>query len=210
MVFFTMPSNGAATLFSIFMASMTARVWPFLTISPSATLTLRTSPGMGAVSEPTEIIVPSTRFDSEALLALPALAASQVAGRQVLLFKGEGGRDFLAATLLERGASVLPVPCYRRLPPSVDLHALLELQAMGQLDAVVISSSEAMRYLAAMCNENGSDLLKNTLFVVPHARIAESAALLGCANIHLTDAGDEGLLAGLSAYNWASLPSHKS
>ena len=64
-----------------------------------------------------QVIVPDDGFDSEALLACPELAAERLGGKTVLLFKGEGGRDLLASTLSDRGATVLPAPCYRRLPP---------------------------------------------------------------------------------------------
>ena len=46
----TVPSEGLSTSVSIFMASITARVSPLETLSPSLTFTLITVPGMG---EPT-------------------------------------------------------------------------------------------------------------------------------------------------------------
>jgi uroporphyrinogen-III synthase len=155
------------------------------------------------------VVLPPTQFDSEGLLALPELAAPAVRGRLVLLFKGEGGRDLLAATLAERGAEVLPVPCYKRLPPSGDGSVLRNLFAAGRLDAIVVSSSEAMRHLGQLLLDDpqptaraeGARLLEQTLIVVPHPRIAQEAGRY-CPRIHLTAAGDSGLLAGLSAYNW--------
>jgi uroporphyrinogen-III synthase len=164
-----------------------------------------------------EVILPPTQFDSEGLLALPELAASAVRGRLVLLFKGEGGRDLLAATLAERGGEVLPVPCYKRLPPVADSGMLRELFATDRLDAIVVSSSEAMRHLGKLLLDDvpadgceiGRRLLDQTLIVVPHPRIAEEAARF-CRRIQLTPPGDAGMLAGLSAYNWPSAPSQKS
>lgn len=164
-----------------------------------------------------EVILPPAQFDSEGLLALPELAAPTIQGRLVLLFKGEGGRDLLAATLAERGAEVLPVPCYKRLPPAADAGMLRELFAAGRLDAIVVSSSEAMRHLGKLLLEDavpelrdtGRRLLDQTLIVVPHPRIAGEAARF-CRKIQLTPPGDAGMLAGLSAYNWPSAPSQKS
>mmetsp|Transcript_19053 Transcript_19053/g.62500 ORF Transcript_19053/g.62500 Transcript_19053/m.62500 type:complete len:212 (+) Transcript_19053:164-799(+) len=48
----TVPSWGATMVDSIFMALRTKRVSPFLTTSPSLTLTATTTPGMGAPTEP--------------------------------------------------------------------------------------------------------------------------------------------------------------
>ncbi len=61
-----------------------------------------------------EVIAPQDGFDSEAVIALPEFAADAVRGRKVLIFRGDGGRELLADTLRERGASVEYVTCYRR------------------------------------------------------------------------------------------------
>ncbi len=57
---------------------------------------------------------PRSGFNSEAVLALPCLA--DVAGKRILICRGDGGRDWLAARLRERGATVDVIPFYRRLP----------------------------------------------------------------------------------------------
>lgn len=147
-------------------------------------------------------LVPGGRFDSEALLALPELAASRLSGRKVLILRGDGGRELLADTLKERGASVDCVTCYRRAAPSGDAALLLAAWRAGRLDALTVSSSEALRHLLAMLDDEGRAFLQKTPLFVPHARIAETARGLGLDRIVLTAAADSGLLAGLLAYNW--------
>lgn len=147
-------------------------------------------------------LAPSSRFDSEALLALPELAPERVAGCRVAIFRGDGGRELLADTLRARGAIVDCVACYRRLPPSADGAALLARWRRGALDAVTVSSSEALRYLVGALDAVGLAYLRATPLFVPHARIAETAHACGLTRVVATAAGDEGLLAGLSAYNW--------
>ena len=147
-------------------------------------------------------LVPSERFDSEALLALPELAASRLLGRKVLILRGDGGRELLADTLKERGATVDCVTCYRRAAPSGDAALLLAAWRAGRLDALTVSSSEALRHLLAMLDDEGRAFLQKTPLFVPHARIAETARGLGLDRIVLTAAADSGLLAGLLAYNW--------
>ena len=148
-------------------------------------------------------VVPSERFDSEALLALPEMAAERVAGRRVALFRGDGGRELLADTLRARGAEVDCVTCYHRSGPADGVAPLLAAWRAGRLDALTVSSSEGLRYLVELLDAEGRAWLQNTPVFVPHARIAENARALGLSNIILTDAADAGIVAGLRAYNWS-------
>lgn len=149
-------------------------------------------------------LLPSERFDSEGLLALPELAAASVSGRCIVIFRGDGGRELLAETLRERGAAVDCVTCYRRSGPPEGIAPLLAQWRAGQLDALTVSSSEGLRYLLDLLDAEGRGFLQKTPIFVPHARIAANARALGLENIILTDAADTGIMAGLRAYNWAA------
>lgn len=142
-----------------------------------------------------EVIAPAARFDSEALLELPEL--EDVAGKRVVIFRGEGGRELLGDTLASRGARVEYAECYRRGKPNLDVAPLMKAWARSELDAIVITSSEGLRNLFDMVGKLGQAWLKRTPLFVPHERIARAARELGLASVIVTRAGDEGLLAAM-------------
>ncbi len=144
------------------------------------------------------VVAPTERFDSEALLALPAFA--DVQGQRVVIFRGDTGRDLFGDTLKERGATVDYVTCYRRTRPTLDPAPLLKLWSEGRLDAMTVTSSEGLRNLYDMVGKVGQGWLKRTPTFVPHARIAEQAQALGLHNVVLTGPADAGLLTGLTDY----------
>lgn len=146
-----------------------------------------------------DVIAPRVRFDSEALLEAPQLAQPAIRGKRVVIFRGDGGRELLGDTLVARGATVEYVTCYRREAPRADPAPLLELWARGALDAITFTSSEGLRNLWDMLDEEGRTRMRETAAFVPHPRIAEQAHALGLHDVRLTGPGDDGLLAGLVA-----------
>ena len=150
-----------------------------------------------------KVLVPGERFDSEALLELPALAAGQVAGKKVVILRGNGGRELLAETLAERGAQVDCVTCYHRSAPRDGEPVAARLRCR-QLDALTISSSEGLRNLMALLDAGSARCVQNIPVFVPHQRIAEVAAALGLQRVILTRPADAGMIEGLCAYPWLS------
>lgn len=147
-----------------------------------------------------QVISPSGRFDSEALLALPELASAEVAGKRFVIFRGDGGRELLGDALVARGATIEYVECYRRGKPNLDTAPLMKLWARGELDAITLTSSEGLRNLFDMVGTLGQAWLRKSLVFVPHERIAEAARCLGLEQVVMTAPGDEGLLSGLQEY----------
>ena len=147
-----------------------------------------------------EVIAPQDGFDSEAVLALPSFRAEAVAGRRVLIFRGDGGRDLLGETLRERGAAVDYVTCYRRYRPDLNPSPLLELARDGRLDAITLTSSEGVDNLVAMLGTEGMTRLGAIPLFASHPRIAERARAAGFTRVIETPAGDDGLLAALASH----------
>jgi uroporphyrinogen-III synthase len=152
----------------------------------------------------TQCLAPTQRFDSEALLDLPELAAGAVAGARILILRGDGGRELLGDSLRQRGAEVDLLSCYCRSGPPQDSAVLLDAWRAGRLSAISLSSSEGLRYLHAGLDSEGLGFLRATPLFVSHPRIADNARQMGLTRIILTAAGDEGMLAGLRAYNWSA------
>ena len=138
--------------------------------------------------------IPATSLDTEGLLALPELAAMQ--GKRVLIFRGEGGRELLGDTLIERGANVDYVTCYRRAPPGDAGDALAGIFSEPGIDAVTVTSSEGLANLWDVANPATRAAWSRCPTFAPHPRIAARAEELGLIAV-ATAGGDAGLLAGL-------------
>lgn len=151
----------------------------------------------------TPVIVPDQRFDSAGLLERAELRAESIAGKRVLILRGNGGREELADTLRERGAQVDAITVYRRTPPNDGPAHWLRLRET-RIDALTISSSEALRNLAECISPRGDDKVFRLPVFVPHPRIAEVASELGWKNIVLTQSTDAGIIEALCAYAWSN------
>lgn len=141
------------------------------------------------------VIAPQHRFDSEALLDLAEL--QNVRGKNVVIFRGDSGRELLGDTLKMRGARVEYASCYHRGKPQCNIADLLAAQP----DAISVSSSEALQNLANMLSPADRLILTPLPLFVSHERIAAAAQKLGWHNIISSHGGDAGLLEALT--QWA-------
>src|SRR5437588_481752 len=144
------------------------------------------------------IIAPDAGADSEALLAAPEL--QRVAGRRIVILRGEGGRSLLGDTLAARGAQVEYAECYRRVRPQTDSGPLLTAFAKGAVHAVTVSSAEGLENLLEMLGAAGRKHLKKTPLFVPHPRIAAEAKRLGLGEASVGGASDQEMFERLVAY----------
>jgi uroporphyrinogen-III synthase len=123
--------------------------------------------GLGAA------LTPADNFDSEGLLAHPALAAP--GRRRVLIIKGTGGREVLQDRLTLQGAQVVVAHVYERVPVDPDPSALAALEttvAAHDIDIITATSAEiAARVLdlATPTLRRGLDLVR---WLVPGVRVA--------------------------------------
>lgn len=139
-------------------------------------------------------IFPSKKFNSEALLSLDEM--QNVSGKNIIIFRGEGGRELLAETLKDRGARVEYAECYKRSKPKADVSALLKHWARGEINIIVTTSNEGLHNLYDMVGQLGRQWLAKSTMVVISDRAADLAMQLGFKHRPLvsSQASDEAIL----------------
>jgi len=157
--------------------------------------------GVGMESAPTPVILPQdhAHWDSEGLwLELQKLQWDWL-GKKVLIFKGEGGRDWLAETLKHAGAQVEAISVYKRIPLALDNPAWHGIQEMDFAQSLwLLTSSEAVRYLGQVKLR-----LDLATAICPHSNIADAAKQAGFGEVFTCEPGDDALIAASQA--WAAI-----
>lgn len=136
--------------------------------------------------------------DSEALLKHAELQHDVIAGKSIVIFRGQGGRELLGNTLSERGAEVNYIEIYKRVPAK-NRPPLTEAQ-IEKLDIVAVTSNEGLSNLVDLA-ENKSTLFSVPL-LVPGDRSETLARQLGFSTIIKSrDATDIACIETLAAWN---------
>ncbi len=145
-------------------------------------------------------ICPSDDFTSEALLGVPEMKALR--GCDVIIFRGEGGRELLAETLRARGARVEYAEVYRRGIPRPDLRILNAWFRDRSSALITMTSEEGLRNLYDMCKPPlRKQLLQSALLAGGH-RLCQSAMEMGFTTVLAAgDPTDEAMFEGV--LKWA-------
>ncbi|WP_432218032.1 uroporphyrinogen-III synthase [Pseudomonas kribbensis] len=126
---------------------------------------------------------PDEGDDSEALLQLPRLLkVVERPGAQVLILRGEGGRELLAERLRALGASVEYLELYRRDLPDYPPRELPRRIAAERLNGLVVSSGQGFEHLRQLAGDTWPALAQMPLFV-PSPRVAEQARAAGARTV---------------------------
>lgn len=136
--------------------------------------------------------------DSESLLRNPALQADRITGNNIVIFRGEDGRDILGDSLQKRGAKIHYAAMYSRIRPSHD--RALDTAFVSTLDAIIISSNEGLQNIYDMATEadTDSDRLLATPLFVPGQRAETLALKLGFKHIiRAQNATDDAMITAL-------------
>ena len=145
------------------------------------------------------VLCPDSGANSEALLAMTEL--QQVKGRNILIFRGQGGRELLAQTLIQRGATVEYAEVYRRAHPTGDLAPLSHHSPA--IDLITATSNESLQNLHDMaCDPAQRDWLLSRQLIVISERTAQLAQQLGFHHpaIVSKQTNDQGLAEAMLAW----------
>lgn len=145
-------------------------------------------------------IYPKDEFNSEALLKLPALQS--IKNKNIIIFKGEGGREILKQGLEKKGAIVTEINVYKRVCPDISHESFLPTWQKHGLDIIICTSENSLLNLKQMVGDSGLPWLQQQLFLLSSPRLCSIANNLGFNRQHLLakNATDEALLARLR--NW--------
>ncbi|HET8700050.1 MAG TPA: uroporphyrinogen-III synthase [Nitrococcus sp.] len=150
-------------------------------------------------------ICPAAGFDSESLLKLPIL--QNVSGMKIAILRGAGGRDLSGSVLRARGAEVVYIQVYERLPPTKEEFGRIEQALLhNRFDVVALTSGEAFLALWGGVGAEAQRLLNQATFLFGSRRIAAIAQTQGLqAPIEIADdPSDEAMFLALTA--WAERP----
>lgn len=143
--------------------------------------------------------LPLDDFSSQGLLALPAL--QRVAGKSILLVRGNGGLSTLPDALLSAGANLHLAEVYRRQIPN-NASILKRLFHTGLPQIISTTSNESLSNLVTLvCVEERPHLWQIPL-IVNSARGEQLARSLGfCDDIlRASPVGDHGQISTLKAW----------
>jgi len=170
--------------------------WPELAAAQIAAIGRATAVALEAHGMPAGV-VPTTGFDSDALLDMPQL--TDVQHKTAIIFRGKGGRERLRDKLTARGARVIYAETYRRLRPVIDAEWLAQALAAGTIDALTASSDAGLDNLHSLTPEVSRAALLALPLVVNSERNLRRARALGFNSNVLVPPhpGDRGQLAAL-------------
>ncbi len=118
-----------------------------------------------------KVVYPDNEWTSEGLLALPLF--NNINQQQILIVRGEGGREWLGETLTARGASVDHLPVYRRTVPIYsDIGPYTALLREKRVNIIVCTSGESLHNLMNILGADNRSLIVNIAILVVSQRLA--------------------------------------
>ncbi|MDD9175029.1 uroporphyrinogen-III synthase [Aliivibrio sp. S2TY2] len=122
-----------------------------------------------------------TPSDSEHLLALPVL--NSVAGKKVLILRGNGGRDLIYQALEALGAEVNYCEAYQRKMTPFDGKLNAKKWQSQSINTIIITSGEQLSFFTSQFSGTDLDWVLHCRLLVPSERINQLGQQLGYQHI---------------------------
>lgn len=136
---------------------------------------------------------------SEGLLQLAQL--QQVKGKNIVVVRGNAGRELIKQGLVARGAAVRYVQSYKRQPLPLDGVLLCQQWQLAGIRCIVATSNEILQLLFTLLGNEHQHWLAQRDWIVVSPRMRDSAIALGIPEQHIRvadNANDSALLAAIS------------
>ena len=120
--------------------------------------------------------------------------------KQIVIFRGQSGRELLKTELEKLGAQVKYVECYRRRTTSQSIQPIIEKWVRRDINAVLITSVSILESLIELLGRPNAELLKRTTVITISSRIAHQCAKVGINHVVVSDTpADQSVLEKLKA-----------
>ena len=156
----------------------------------SATQALLDSFGINAICP--------VKHNSEGVLALPQL--QQVLNTDIVIVRGNGGRELIAEQLTAKGANVVYLESYQRVWRQIPNEQITTWHNLG-VNCIVVTSIALLEYTLQLVENRESYWKTSCLWIVASDRIAEHANQAKISHIvNAHGASDEAIMAAISQH----------
>lgn len=126
--------------------------------------------------------------NSEGLLTLPQM--QELSGKQILILRGNGGRELFRQQASARGAKVEVLECYQRIVKEYDNIQQISVWKRAGINTIVVTSNEILRYLVEFVAKNDHNWLTHCHLITVSPRITQLAKTYGWQKITQTSRAD--------------------
>jgi uroporphyrinogen-III synthase len=168
--------------------------WPQQEVIAVGSATLKALKALGV-----DAIMPE-QHDSEGLLALTPL--QNVNTKNVLIIRGDGGRELIAEELSDRGASVHYFESYQRVWRNSSIEVIKTWQQQ-QINCILVTSNALLEFIVNLIKDSDTYWQEDCIWLVASNRIANKAKKLGLKRVINTHgANKQAVTAALSSLTY--------
>ena len=113
--------------------------------------------------------------------------------RNVLIARGQTGREFLYDKLKGQGVNVKKLVVYERVPLVLRPVQKIWMEGLKQSPVIYLTSSDSVDVLLSQMDQSKIDLVKNSTFLTIHPRICDRLRERGCCSVELVDSSERAI-----------------